>query len=299
MINLDEFSKGDILGNGFNCKVYKFTNPSTNDDIAVKLYRLDMLSKKMVYNFKTGKYQDLTSIAYKELKYYQAMSNIDEALKYMPQYLGCKQDTNKLLIGMELSSKSQIYFFNNELNTYEINSKIIDIATPIQLSYWVIDMIDCLDFMHKNHYAHMDIKIENYLLFDDTDRLKVKLTDFNSVQHYDLSELGNPRYGTFLYAPPETIFSLDETYNPYKTDIWALGVCIYILFTSKLPFKVCNEATNYELAYSSSTKHTEPDYSGFNDDLTKLLQNMMHKDNELRYDIEDVKMSEFYIKYKK
>ena len=96
----------------------------------------------------------------------------------------------------------------------------------------------------------MDLKLENFLLFGEENNYTVKLVDFNS---YDDSEDGiikNQSYGTFLYSPPECNTKLENGYNSLKADIWALGVCFYILNTSQLPFTVDDPELNFEFAYA-------------------------------------------------
>lgn len=111
-------------------------------------------------------------------------------------------------------------------------------------------MLNCLDFLHRCKIAHMDIKIENFLLFQQGEKKTIKLIDFNS---YDTSEDGviqNHSYGTFLYAPPECNSKLSEGYSSFKADIWALGVCFYILAKGKLPFSVDDPELNFEFGYA-------------------------------------------------
>ena len=294
----DGYEKSDLLGQGYNSKIYKFINPANTDAIAVKIYNLDVLLKKLVYDFELNEYRDLTSIAFKELEYYQTISVKEGSDRYMPRYIGNQQTKSKLMIAMELSHFGQIYMFDNSLNTYHINNKIANRVNKDQINSWTIDMINCIDFMHRNNYAHLDIKIENFLLFEENEGLKVKLTDYNYSKQFEKNEKVNIKYGTFLYASPETVFSLDETYNPFKTDIWALGVCIYILYKSKLPFMAKEGATNYELSYSSSTKHKEPIYTELEPDLVDLLQHMFEKENEKRWSIDEIKNSTFYLNHK-
>ena len=41
-------------------------------------------------------------------------------------------------------------------------------------------MLMCLDFLHRNQLSHMDIKLENFLVFEKDGIKRVKLIDFNS-----------------------------------------------------------------------------------------------------------------------
>lgn len=62
-------------------------------------------------------------------------------------------------------------------------------------------MIQSVKQLHSLGVFHMDIKIENFLITQDS---QLKLIDFNSsIQEPETKKT----YGTFLYAAPETIFS--------------------------------------------------------------------------------------------
>ncbi|KAF9075272.1 kinase-like domain-containing protein [Rhodocollybia butyracea] len=86
--------------------------------------------------------------------------------------------------------------------------------------------IEHCSFMHKHHIAHLDISLRNLL----TDyKGHYAFIDFELSRRF---EVGNPRItgrrGTEL--PPECIDG--AFYDPYKVDVWALGVLI--LRVSKL-----------------------------------------------------------------
>lgn len=112
-------------------------------------------------------------------------------------------------------------------------------------------MIKSLDFLHRNKISHMDLKMENFLVFNKDDGTRtIKLIDFNSYDNSENGLIENQSYGTFLYAPPECNSKLSEGYSTFKADIWALGICFYIMITSKLPFTVEDPEVNFEFGYA-------------------------------------------------
>lgn len=64
-------------------------------------------------------------------------------------------------------------------------------------------MLKSVDFLHKNKIAHMDLKIENFLIFEKEGKKVVKLIDFNSFYSSENGIIKHISYGTFLYSPPE------------------------------------------------------------------------------------------------
>ena len=97
-----------------------------------------------------------------------------------------------------------------------------------------VPILKVVAFLHMNHIVHRDIKLENILL-DDKGRLL--LSDFGFARVYQESDgLLSSICGTAHYEPPEVLRG--EKYNPYKTDSWALGVCLYVLIFNEFPFQM-------------------------------------------------------------
>lgn len=97
-----------------------------------------------------------------------------------------------------------------------------------------VDILNGLTYLHANHIAHRDIKLNNVLLYEN---LTARLTDFglSKVMHRDGQRmLTNSTTGTPGYQPPEVIRGDDH--NPFVADIFSLGVLLYLLSTGLSPF---------------------------------------------------------------
>lgn len=107
-------------------------------------------------------------------------------------------------------------------------------------------LVRAIDYMHEVKIAHRDIKPSNLLIFKDVHGQKIlKLTDFGlSRIHYDEGKGYTPLKkvgGTGFYKAPEIIEKSIKsnkrmTINPYKADIWAMGVCLFMMLTRSPPF---------------------------------------------------------------
>ncbi|ETW08351.1 CAMK protein kinase [Aphanomyces invadans] len=103
----------------------------------------------------------------------------------------------------------------------------------------VRELVEVLAEMHSRGITHRDLKPEN-LLLDDGDHLKV--VDFGIAHIQGTDDAGNKSSqpmvglcGTGPFMAPE-VFNKDVPYTS-KVDIWALGVCVYVLLTGHVPFE--------------------------------------------------------------
>ena len=84
--------------------------------------------------------------------------------------------------------------------------------------------------IHKNGFAHRDLKMENIMLNKD---YIVKIADFGFTISIENGLLKTP-LGTLNYAAPEIL--MKKQYDGQKTDIFALGVLLFTLVTCKIGF---------------------------------------------------------------
>jgi len=85
---------------------------------------------------------------------------------------------------------------------------------------------------HKQGIVHHDVKLENVIL---TKRGKVKLIDFGLCEPVTSCTTLSQRWcGSFDYVSPEIL--LKTPYSGCKADVFSLGVILFSLLFSQLPF---------------------------------------------------------------
>lgn len=145
-----------------------------------------------------------------------------------------------------------IHTFTDSLNQYivleycpggslEAKSKKDGRFTSEQAADFVKQALDALAYIHARGIIHRDIKLANFLIGENG---QIKLCDFGLAMKISPNE----RYqvsGTPSYLAPELLLKGGEGINP-KIDIWALGICVFILLNGYPPFEASTPKLTYE-----------------------------------------------------
>ncbi len=126
-----------------------------------------------------------------------------------------------------------------------------------------IVLADAVATIHDAGYVHRDIKSENVMLVRDGRRLVPKLIDFGIARRLtadpeDPESRPEGVVGTLRTMAPEqiTLEQIDQ-----RTDVWALGVLIYEMITSSLPFDEGSTARDEMLAIVTEPPRPLPDHA--------------------------------------
>ncbi|KAJ3352887.1 Serine/threonine-protein kinase par-1 [Entophlyctis luteolus] len=143
-------------------------------------------------------------------------------------------------------------------------------------------IISAMDHCHLANVVHRDLKLENLLLNDKKDIL---ISDFGLGRMYNPDSQENLKTfcGTPNYAAVELISGIP--YNGMKSDIWAMGVALYVMMTGRTPFTGSSISQLYSRIKAVDYKC--PDY--FSGDLINLLGKIFKKDPAKRADMETLR----------
>lgn len=108
-----------------------------------------------------------------------------------------------------------------------------ELPTEAQVQVLMRQILEGIIFLHGINVAHLDIKPQNIILTGPLPNCEVKLCDFGISRH--LSDGADVReiLGTPDYVAPEVL-----NYEPISlaTDMWSVGVLLYVLLTGCSPF---------------------------------------------------------------
>jgi len=199
-----------ILGQGGTGIVYQGIDTKKGDAVAVKLFRENFFRNRLhlmdliqnVKKFKKLKHQNLVQI----------FDFIDG-------------DEGRCML-MEFVDGPNLrwYLANRPWNLQERVNIIIQICIGLQ-------------YLHDNGFVHHDFKPANVLF---TRRGIVKIADYSLFGNNFILELLDRNISqqiTPMFVAPEVIRG--ERVTP-KSDLYSLGITMYMMFTEKLPFPVDN-----------------------------------------------------------
>ena len=86
--------------------------------------------------------------------------------------------------------------------------------------------------MHDNSIIHRDIKLDNILLDKN---MAPKICDFGISSEFDKHKKIFDTGGTPAYLAPEVIKAEGDVC--FKSDVWSLGILLYLLTYGIVPFK--------------------------------------------------------------
>ena len=104
-----------------------------------------------------------------------------------------------------------------------------------QVSSIIREILEGLDYIHKQQIIHRDLKPENILFNYNV----VKISDFGWAVYNDVGAgMRKTVSGSPLYYPPEIVKG--EQYDA-KIDLWNVGMMTYECLLGKIPFRIYTE----------------------------------------------------------
>ena len=136
-------------------------------------------------------------------------------------------------------------------------------------------------FLHHNNIVHRDIKPENILFSVPRDFNALKLIDFSlSIQKNAKND--NRRVGTPYYMSPEMIHGNFV----YESDMWSIGVILFVMVTGKQPFRTRDKEGVFEKILNAKYDKKSLEKSKCSNELKDLIKKTLVKDYKKRISVE-------------
>jgi len=140
----------------------------------------------------------------------------------------------------------------------------------------MIQLIDVVAHAHDIGIIHRDIKPGNIMVKPDG---AIKLLDFGAAKELKEKEMSNTVTGSRPFMSPEQIMGKSQR----RSDVWALGVVMYVLYTGMFPFyhdveKVLMDMI-LEVPLSPPSKFNEE----LDQEIERIILKCLEKNPENRY----------------
>jgi len=275
---LDKYFIGETLGKGATSKVKLGKNEETNQEVALKFLTGGSFSQEDLKE----EIGILQKLEHKNvIKVYDYFDNVESLVS------GSGADTTTVIV-LELATQGEFFDFFMYTGHFEA-----------PLARWFFaQMMDGLEYCHKNGVAHRDLKPENCLLGDG---FTVKLVDFGFSTFFRNEESGHTHLmktalGTPGYAAPEILKRKKYT---KAVDIFSMGVILFITIAGFPPFQEAKADTDwwfnklqkkdYKLFWKAHERTAK-----FEPEAKELLQGMLAADPNERWSIDKIKNCKWY-----
>lgn len=145
-------------------------------------------------------------------------------------------------------------------------------------------LIDAVEYMHKNNIAHRDLKLENVMLDDEKN---VVLIDFGLGNFMNPGRLMKTFCGSVAYAAPEMFLS--QQYNGAAVDVWSLGVMLYCMVLGYLPFEDPQRVIEADFIPLNEPIDEDDCVQPVTKEFVDLIHGIFQKNPDKRLTIEDIK----------
>ena len=136
-------------------------------------------------------------------------------------------------------------------------------------------------FLHHNGIIHRDIKPENIVFVEPNNFNALKLIDFGlSIQQNARKD--NRRVGTPYYMAPEMV----RGNFVYASDVWSIGVILFIMVTGKQPFKGKSKKEVFERIKNGEYDKATLSRSKCSKEVKDLIRKMLVNEHNKRITVE-------------
>ncbi|XP_010892391.1 serine/threonine-protein kinase 17A isoform X2 [Esox lucius] len=145
-------------------------------------------------------------------------------------------------------------------------------------------ILEGVDFLHRNNIVHLDLKPQNILLTSGRPLGDIKIVDFGLsrrlCQNQELREI----MGTPEYVAPEIL-----NYEPISTatDMWSIGVLAYVMLTGTSPFLGDDKQGTFLNISQINIDYTEDELQDLPASAVDFIQSLLIKEPKCRATAEE------------
>merc|ERR1719214_457768 len=168
----------------------------------------------------------------------------------------------------------------------ELFDRIIDSGhfTEVQAAVVMQNMFRAIFYMHENHMCHRDLKPENFLFTtkEPIEKTHLKVIDFGLACKYSDGQVLTTKAGTPYYVAPQVLAGKYDQ----SSDLWSLGVIMYVVLCGYPPFYGENDADVLAKVRLGNFSFNVSDWKNISEDAKNLIRMMLKMNPKDRYTAE-------------
>ena len=256
MAQFGKYQVRKVLGKGASATVYLALDTFSGQEVALKVLDPELVSGSEANKSRVKQFMNEASLA-GQLSHPHIASILDAAVdKESGGYIAVE------------------YVPGGDLSQFTSPGSLLPAGDAIEIAF---KCCGALDYAFRQGIVHRDIKPANIMVVDGTN---IKVADFGAAylhrgMHTQIVDIGSP-----LYMSPEQIASRTLDHH---SDMFALGVVLYELFTGQRPFVAKSMTELFGKILHDDPVAPSALRPGLGGDLDRILLRMLRKAPEERY----------------
>ncbi|MCQ2818442.1 MAG: protein kinase [archaeon] len=249
--DMGQFIIGEELGAGSFGTVHSATHKMTDEKVAIKEVKTEIVSNK---------------------------NSIEREIKILKELF----HPNIIKVYSTIDNKNSVSIIQEFVSGKDLQKFIKHKQKLTEEEACVIfqQVISGVEYLSQMSVAHRDLKPENLLLLNGNE---IKIIDFGLGNKFGKNQVLNTQCGSPFYAAPDMLSGLP--YNGPSVDVWSCGIILYQMVTGKLPFEDNNVMNLYKKIKAG--KYDVPDHVSNN--CKNLIKEMLQVYSKNRIKVAQIK----------
>ncbi|EYU42904.1 hypothetical protein ABFS82_14G176400 [Erythranthe guttata] len=142
-----------------------------------------------------------------------------------------------------------------------------------------------LTALHRAGIVHRDLKPENCLFLSKEEESPLKIMDFGLSSVEEFTDPVVKLFGSVDYVSPEALSGERVT---AKSDVWSLGVILYILLSGYPPFIAQSNLQKQKMILNGEFSFYEKTWKNISSSVKQLITSLLKVDPDLRPSAEEI-----------
>jgi len=142
-----------------------------------------------------------------------------------------------------------------------------------------------IKYLHSYGIVHRDMKLENIMMTDTTEKSVPKLVDFGLAKMIGPNEKADEPFGTLGYVAPEI---LEKKPYSFQCDLWSLGCIVYALMCSSLPFDHDSQKETIRMTCEDQVIFDSPQWKNCSAESMDMIFKLLIKNPEKRLTLDQL-----------